>query len=68
LEEQLVAIIARAKPHAGRLRALCGTIEVEVSCVVYSETRPVLNLPPSVVGAIADMGASIDFDVYFTGD
>ena len=65
-QEHLTALLARVSPFAENIRSLSGSARVELSCVLYLREAqgPDSWFDSSAVKAIADLGASIDLDIY----
>jgi hypothetical protein len=68
LTEHVGALLARLRGRESALRELSATERVEVSCVIYSETEPTINLGPELIRGIANLGAGLDFDLYVLKD
>jgi hypothetical protein len=64
LDEHMEALLSTVKPAKAKIRHLSLDDIVEVSCVIYSATRPALNFGSSVIRQLAEMGASLDIDLY----
>jgi len=64
LDDQLIALLDRLKPALTEIRNLGPENEIELSCVLYSDTTPALNFSPAIIQAVAAMGASLDIDLY----
>jgi hypothetical protein len=68
LEDHINALLERVASGSDRIRSLSEVAEVELSCVVYGEHMPALNFAPRVVHRIAQLGASLDIDLYISDD
>lgn len=64
LEEHLESLLSVLARHADSIRSLSVACCVELSCVVYSQRPPALYFDPLVVKRIANLGASLDIDLY----
>jgi hypothetical protein len=68
LEAQIETFLEYVAQYSDKIRTLSLTSTVELSCVVYGPTPPPLYLSNSVLSAIAQLGASLDIDLYILKD
>lgn len=68
LEAHIEELLGRLLARADKIRALSEHDTVELSCVVYAILPPALNFDKSVIQRLAQLGASLDVDLYLTGD
>lgn len=66
LEEHIEAILAILAPFKEKIRSLSSADTVELSCVVYAARPPSLNFEQSTIARLAELGASLDIDLYIT--
>jgi hypothetical protein len=64
LEEQVKALLQRIGPIREKMRASLAGDNLEISCVIYSESPPALNFDSRLISEMADFGASLDIDLY----
>jgi len=64
LDEQIEALLKRLEPLRENIASLLPDINIEVSCVIYSESTPALNFDRGTVASISALGASLDIDLY----
>ena len=66
LQQQMTRLLDKIAPVASTLKQLPGSCIVQISCVVYAETPPPLNFPADLISRMAEVGASLDIDLYIT--
>jgi len=70
--EHLEQLVARLRPHSEQLRALAGEEGVDsVRLWLVQQTtsrNPAFSVSPALLAAIAEMGASLDLDIYVLDD
>jgi hypothetical protein len=68
LYNQIEALLHRLHPYKDSIQALSELDVVELSCVIYAAASPALNFTKDVIHNIAQLGASLDVDLYLTAD
>ncbi len=64
-DRQAVVLLEKLGPVTGRILKLSERADVMFQCVAYVASRPPLHFEKQVIKKIADMGASLDVDLYF---
>lgn len=69
VEEQLEALLNLLEARREQVREAARRYSVEIQCAVYYEDfTPGINLSEQTIRRVADLGLSIDFDLYFLGN
>lgn len=61
---QLFDFLKQIAPYSERFLELSKKNTVELSCIIYARTEPVLYFEKETIEAIAAFGASFDIDLY----
>ena len=64
LEDHLRALLAKTRGLESHLASLKVDAARLVSCVIYSDVRPVMFIDPHLIHSIASIQAALDFDIY----
>ncbi|MEQ1906935.1 MAG: DUF4279 domain-containing protein [Pirellulaceae bacterium] len=64
IDVQLVQLFDRLRPHQARIRNLSDTCDIEISCVIYSSSRPALHFSRDIIQSVSELGAGLDIDLY----
>ncbi|HEV7923308.1 MAG TPA: DUF4279 domain-containing protein [Thermoanaerobaculia bacterium] len=68
VEAGLDALFAHLAPHWDALRQLSHECRVELSIVIYADGQvPAIHLRPDQIHRLAELGGSVDVDVYRLG-
>lgn len=68
LDAHVENLLSRLTPIADKIRKFSEQNRVEFSCVVYADSPPALNFTESVIFQLAQLGASLDIDLFLTAD
>jgi len=68
LEEHINSLMQRSDVLVIPLKRIGSAVGVQVSCAVYGEVCPPINLPSTTVERLAALGSSLDIDVYVLSD
>jgi len=68
-EQHLLSLLSIINPHLDKLKEVCATCYVELSCAIYmycesEESTPAVHLDRQTTQVLAALGAEIDFDLY----
>ena len=64
VEDVLLSLLERLRGREESVARLARTETVSVGVAIYSREMPSLFVGAEVVGRVASLGASLDFDVY----
>lgn len=64
LDEHMESLLGMIEPAKEVIRSFSATDSVELSIVIYAPSPPALNFPYSIINRAAELGASIDIDLY----
>jgi hypothetical protein len=64
LEKQIETLLGKIENCNDAIRTLSRSDTVELSCVIYADATPALNFDASIIDKIAQLGASLDIDLY----
>lgn len=72
LDAPVRQLLNRLKPYSKKIKSLSAlpNVDVQLSGVIYwyQDSAPPLNFKKEVMGAINDLGAGLDLDLYMLGD
>ena len=68
LEDHISDLLVRLADHTDAIREISRRDEVELSCVIHAAHPPPLNFSKDLVHNLSQLGASLDIDLYLTGD
>ncbi len=70
IDEHIEALLRVLEPHATAVKAVSETFNVGISTAVYyyEDYTPGIHLTEHAISALASMGLSMDFDLYFLKD
>ena len=64
LERHLFALYEKLRPHIHLIVGIAKTELVEISCVIYADTRPSIYICSELVQFISSLHANLDVDTY----
>jgi hypothetical protein len=66
LEVQLTNLLAKIEPIQAEIAALRDVADVLISCAIYCSSQPELYISRELIQRISNIGAALDFDVYWS--
>jgi hypothetical protein len=61
---QVKSLLQRITPFKEKMRTYLIEDNIEISCVIYSESAPALNFDKGLISELSSFGASLDIDLY----